>query len=168
MLIRDLLLPELDAEARTTRALLERVPEDRADYRPHPKSMLLGRLAGHVAELSWLGIQILTTDSFDPAAPGGNPRVPLSTASRAELLSAHDENVARLRAVLATATDEDLQKPWTFLIRGNAMGTGPRVSMLRSWVLNHVVHHRAQLGVYLRLNDVPVPGMYGPSADDKR
>jgi uncharacterized damage-inducible protein DinB len=159
------LLPEFDHEAANTRKVLERVPEDRPDFKPHPKSMTLARLAGHVAELPvWAG-RTLSSDSLDiqPGTPGQKPHV---MTSRKELLEFFDKNVSEARAAIAAASDEDFSKPWTLLAAGRKVFTLPKSAVLRSFVLSHSIHHRAQLGVYLRLNDVPVPSIYGPSADE--
>jgi uncharacterized damage-inducible protein DinB len=160
------LLPEFDHEMANTRKVLERVPENRGDFRPHPKSMALGRLAGHLAELPGFAASALTTESLDFAPVGGPPRTPYVMTSRKELLDRFDAGVAGARAALAAATDEELDRPWTLSVGGRKIFTLPRKAALRGFVLSHSIHHRAQLGVYLRMNDVPVPGLYGPSADE--
>ena len=164
MAIRDHILAEYDHEMATTRRTLERVPEDKSDWKPHEKSMSMGRLAGHLAELPALGLRSLQSDSFDVRAPG-RP-APFVMTSRAELLGLFDKNVAAARAAIAVASDEDLMKNWSLLADGKPMFSLPRVAVLRTFCISHTVHHRAQLGVYLRLNNVPVPHVYGPSADD--
>ena len=158
--------PELDQEMAGTRKTLERVPEDRLGWRPHAKSMTLGALASHLANLpSWIG-HTIRSDSLDLAPVGGEPlREPEKTSRRA-LLDHFDRQISEGRVLLAAASDESLLAPWTLLEGGKAYFTLPRVAVLRSFVMNHNVHHRAQLGVYLRLLDVPVPGLYGPSADE--
>jgi uncharacterized damage-inducible protein DinB len=159
------LLPEFDLESANTRKVLERVPEDRPDYKPHPKSMSLARLAGHLAELPvWAG-RALGSDTFD-VQPGTPAATPYLMTSRAEFLEHFDRNVAAARAAIEAATDEDLAGPWTLLAGGRKVFTLPKSAVLRSFVLSHSIHHRAQLGVYLRLNDVPVPSIYGPTADE--
>jgi len=164
--ITELLLPEFDTEIANTRKTLERVPEEKLDWKPHAKSGAMGWLAGHVANLpSWITIAV-RQDSLD-LEPGGVPPPRLSPPqSRQELLALFDRNVSEARAALAAATDDHLAKPWTLLKAGRTIFTMPRYSVLRISALNHLVHHRAQLGVYLRLNDVPVPALYGPSADE--
>jgi uncharacterized damage-inducible protein DinB len=157
------LLPEFDAEMTNTRKLLERVPDDRLDYQPHSKSMTLGRLATHVAELPAWTIFTLEQEVFD-LQPAFKPRI---AASRAELLRIFDTNVAEARARIVAASDEDWQKIWTFKFAGNTVMSSPRSGVMRSSIMNHLIHHRAQLGVFLRLNEVEFPGMYGPSADEK-
>jgi uncharacterized damage-inducible protein DinB len=154
---------DYDQEMKNTRKLLERVPLDAAhkDYRPHPKSAPLAGLATHIAELpSWLKLAlesevfVLPTDFKQTVA-----------ASTEELLATFDESVKVGRAWISKATDADMQKNWTFKFGDVISETAPRPHVVRSFI-NHLVHHRAQLGVYLRLNDIAVPGMYGPSADD--
>ena len=162
MLIRDALLPEFDHETANTRRLLERVPMEKADWKPHPKSAALGALATHVATIpSWI-VPTIQQDSIDLA----NAAPPPPAASREELLATFDRAVAEGRAVLADAGNEVFMEPWSLRSGEQVFFTMPKAAVLRSFVLNHSVHHRAQLGVYLRLNDVPLPGMYGPSADE--
>jgi uncharacterized damage-inducible protein DinB len=160
------LLPEFDHEMQNTRRVLERVPEGKADYRPHPRSMAMGRLAAHVAEIPrWAGVA-LTTESLDVSPPGEAPRTPSVMTSRQELLQGFDKTVAEARAAIAGASDAEFAKPWTLLAGGRTVLTMPKAAVLRSFVLSHLIHHRAQLGVYLRMNDVAVPSIYGPSADE--
>jgi uncharacterized damage-inducible protein DinB len=166
MPIRDALLGEFDHEMISTRATLERVPEGKGDWAPHPKSMKMARLAGHLAELSGWGAAIIGQDSLDFRPVGAPPMTPMVMTSRAQILEAFDKKVAEARKQLASASDETLMKNWTLLSGGQTIMTMPRVAFLRSFVMNHIVHHRAQLGVYLRMNDVPVPSVYGPSADE--
>ena len=160
------LLPEFDHEMANTRKTLERVPMDKSDWKPHAKSMAMGGLATHVGNIpTWVNYTI-DQDSLD-LAPGGEPLPQAEVAkSREELLAAFDENIGKARAAIAGASDAELFKPWTLLSNGNNILTMPKVAVLRSFVMNHLIHHRAQLGVYLRLNDVPVPSIYGPSADE--
>lgn len=160
------LLPEFDNEMANTRKTLERVPEGKSDWKPHEKSMAMGGLATHLSNIPTWAVFTIDQDSLD-LAPGGNPMPPVKLAeSQAELLSTFDENVAKARAAIAGASDEELFKPWSLLTNGNTILTMPKIAVLRSFVLNHLIHHRAQLGVYLRLNDIPVPSIYGPSADE--
>ena len=166
MAIRDGLLPEFDQEMANTRKSLERVPDDKLSWKPHPKSGAMGWLAGHVAQLpSWAGIAI-AQDSLDLEPGGKPPTPPLLPKSRQEILDMFDKHVAAGRAAIAGASDEHLMKPWTLLKNGQTIMTLPRIAVLRGFVMNHLIHHRAQLGVYLRLNDLPVPSIYGPSADE--
>jgi uncharacterized damage-inducible protein DinB len=161
------LLPEFDHEMANTRKAIERVPEDKYGWKPHEKSMSMGRLATHLAELPGLVPNVLQTESFDFAPPGAPPRQPKTAASRAELLEMFDKNVATARAAIAEAADSQLVVVWTLLIGGQTLFSLPRIAVLRGMVMNHVIHHRGQLAVYLRLNDVPVPALYGPSADEQ-
>ena len=157
------LLPEFDHEMANTRKTLERVPEDRFGWKPHEKSMTLGRLTSHIAELPRWGAVTFERDFLDLAHPEGHALV---ATSRAAALQAFDANVAAARAALAAAGDEYLLQPWTLRMGDKTIFTLPRIAVLRAMVMNHMIHHRAQLGVYLRLNDVPVPSIYGPSADE--
>lgn len=166
MSISQSLLPELEQEAATTRKLLERVPADKFGWKPHEKSMTMGRLATHVAEMvGWVSVT-LTTEKLDFAPVGGQPMVPFEPKSTADLLSFFDKNVVEAKAALAKATDAEMFQNWTLLSGGKVIFTMPRIACLRGMVMNHVIHHRGQLSVYLRLNGIPVPAMYGPSADE--
>jgi len=162
----EMLLPEFDNETANTRKTLERIPEDKLDWRPHEKSMTMIGLASHIANLvSWMVLTI-NEDSFDVAPPGEEPRKFPPANSRDEVLDIFDKNVAAARAAIGGASDEQLLRPWSLLSGGKTLFTLPRIAAVRSFVMNHGIHHRAQLGVYLRLNDVPVPSIYGPSADE--
>jgi len=163
MTISAMLLPEFDQEMKSTRKLLECVPEDKLSYKPHAKSMTLGRLASHVAELPHWVSETINRDMLE-VAPGQKPFL---ADTKAELLDAFDKNVSDARAAIAGASDEHLGKNWKFVYGGQTAFEMPRAMVLRSVVMNHLIHHRAQLGVFLRLNDVGIPGMYGPSFDDK-
>lgn len=167
MAITDSLLPEFDQEAANTRRALERVPDDKFDWKPHPKSWSMGALASHVANLSHWAVMTLQTDSLDLNPPGGGepPRLPVA-ASRQELLGMFDRNTAAAREAIAGASDARWMESWTLLNGGHALFSMPKVAVMRTFVMNHLVHHRGQLTVYLRLNDVPVPALYGPSADE--
>jgi uncharacterized damage-inducible protein DinB len=160
------LLPEFDQEMASTRKVLERVPDEKLDWQPHPKSHTIGWNANHLANLpDWL-VHTLTTPSLDIAPVGGQPYQLPKLANRAEILEMFDRNVAAGRAAIAAATDQDMKTMWTLERAGKPIFTMPRSAVVRSVVLNHMVHHRAILCVYLRLNDIPVPGMYGPSGDE--
>ena len=161
------LLPEFDHEMANTRKTLERVPEDKFGWKPHEKSMSMGRLATHVAELTGWVATTLETESLDFAPPGAPPYQPKIAASRPGLLAIFDKNAAAARAALAAAGDAQLMVTWTLLGGGKTIFSMPRVAVLRGMVMNHLIHHRGQLAVYLRLNDVPVPALYGPSADEQ-
>lgn len=167
MTISQSLLPEFDHELANTRKMLERVPEDRAEYRPHPKSMTLARLAGHLAEIPTWATATLTLDVFNMAPTDGSPRVTAYTMhDRASTLAYFDAERAKARAALVATTDAVMMQPWTLKDGDYVVLTMPRVGVLRSFVMNHNIHHRAQLGVYLRLNDIAIPSTYGPSADE--
>jgi uncharacterized damage-inducible protein DinB len=156
------LLPEFDVEMQNTRKILERVPNDKLDYQPHPKSMNMGRLATHVAELASWGATTLDTELLEMDS-SYKPRI---AKSNAELLEIFDKGVADARAKIAAAKDADWGKTWTFKWNGQTVMSMPKAAVMRSVVMNHLIHHRAQLGVFLRLNNVAIPGMYGPSADE--
>jgi uncharacterized damage-inducible protein DinB len=163
MAISDALLPEFDQEMAGVRKTLERVPADKFDWRPHEKSGSMMWLAGHIANLVGWTSMTLNTD----LAPGGEPMaIPPIPTSVDELLATFDAKAAEARAAIAGASDEALMQPWTLLHNGQTTMSMPKVAVLRSFVMNHVIHHRAQLGVYLRMNEVPVPSIYGPSADE--
>jgi len=166
MPLNQALLPEFDHEMENTRKTLERVPEDKFAWKPHEKSFSMVALATHLATLPSWGALTIQRDSIDVAPEGEPPPKSEPAKSVEDLLEKFDRNVASARAALAGATDEDLLKTWTLLKGGKTIFSLPRVAALRSFVMNHNVHHRAQLGVYLRLNDVPVPSIYGPSADE--
>ena len=168
MKLTELFLGELDREAPLTRRVLERVPEGRNDWKPHQKSMPLGRLAILVAGMpAWLAMMIDKTE-FDLNPPGGSSGTfKTSFSTNQELLKTMDDGVAAARSALQKTSDEHLMKPWRLLVAGKTVSEQPRHIMLRDSI-NHLAHHRGQLTVYLRLNDVPVPAIYGPSADDQR
>jgi uncharacterized damage-inducible protein DinB len=159
-------LVDLDREVENTRQILERVPEDKFDWKPHAKSFSLGALAAHVAMLPLFGAVVLERESLDFAAPGG-VQWPAAPKSQKELLQLFEASTAKFRAALAAADDASLHATWTLRMGEKVLFSLPRMDVLRSSVMNHSIHHRAQLGVYLRLNDVPLPGLYGPSADEQ-
>jgi uncharacterized damage-inducible protein DinB len=166
MTIAESMLPELDQEIATTRRLLERVPEDKADWKPHPKSMDLGYLALHIGTIpQWATatVGLSELDFSDPVSRETYTPAPFSTT--ADLLERFDKLAAEARATLASASDDDLSVPWTLRSGDEIYFTMPRIEALRTWVFNHMIHHRGQLSVYLRLLDVPLPSIYGPSAD---
>ena len=163
MPISDLLLLEFDAEAKTTRTMLERVPEDNKDFTPHPKSMPLNKLAPHVAELAGFGVTVLTTPELDFSK---STRQRVSFESASQLVRVFDEGAAQVRAALKNMPDEAWTQNWKLSFQGKPIFNGSRFLAYRQMFLNHLVHHRAQLGVYLRLNNKPLPATYGPSADD--
>jgi uncharacterized damage-inducible protein DinB len=163
MSVANALLPDFDQEMAATRRVLERVPESAFDWRPHPKSYCLGELATHLAQIPRWGTSILTRDSHDLASAG--PRAP-ALATAAAILERFDQHVKDVRVRLVEMADAELQAPWT-LRRGHAVVLSlPRIAAMRSFVLHHTIHHRGQLTVYLRQHDVPVPPLYGPTADE--
>ncbi len=163
MAIAEALLPEFDHEISTTRRVLDRVPDDKLAWRPHPKSMSLADLATHVSELLTWTEPTMTQPSIDVA--GFAP--PTAVASRAELLRRFDQHAAAARSALAGRTDAEFMAMWSLKQGGQEVFSMPKAAVIRSFVMNHLIHHRAQLAVYLRLLDVPVPSMYGPSADER-
>lgn len=162
MTISQALLPEFDEEMKNTRKLVECIPDSKLNYRPHPKSMTLAQLATHVVDIAGWANSALDLTVLDIPAD----YKPHIAESRAELLEIFDKNVSSSRTKIAAATDEDWAAVWTFKMAGQTILSMPRASVMRSLVMNHLIHHRAQLGVFLRLNDVAIPGMYGPSADE--
>ena len=166
MSIGQTLLPEFEQEMASTRRELERIPEDKFTWKPHEKSMSIGVLSGHIAEIpAWTGMMI-HKDSLDIAPVDGPAYTPPDHKTRASIVETFDKNVAEAKQALAGVTDETLGQQWSLLAGGHAIFTIPKSNCIRTWVLNHIIHHRAQLGVYLRLNDIAVPAIYGPSADE--
>jgi len=166
MSIADAVLMEWDQEMAATRAVLERVPDDKVAWQPHEKSMTLGRLASHVAELpGWAGLT-LATDEFDVNPPGAEQTTGANLGSRSEILGLFDESSAAGREAIAHAADAVFDDPWTLKSGGEAVFSAPKAGVLRRFVLNHMIHHRGQLTVFLRLCDVPVPQTMGPTADE--
>ena len=165
MAIKDALLPEYDHEMATTRRLLDRVPEAEFAWKPHEKSMSLGQLSGHLANIPTWCSAVLDAAEFDLATvPDQRSSQP---ASREALLQEFDTKVAAARASLVTRSEAEFLTPWTLRQGSHEIFTLPRISAIRSFVMNHSIHHRGQLSVYLRLKNVPVPSMYGPTADEQ-
>ena len=162
----DTILPEFDQEMASTRKVLERVPEDKLDWRAHPKSNTIGWNANHLAEVPGWVEGTLTELSWDMAPIGGERYQSPNLTTRQEILDLFDRNVAASRKALDAVKDEEMGKIWSLLEGGKPIITMPRAAVIRSFVLNHLIHHRAHLLVYLRLNDIAVPGMYGPSGDE--
>jgi uncharacterized damage-inducible protein DinB len=157
---------ELEREGAATRRTLERVPEGQNDWKPHPKSMALGYLAALVATMpSWI-ISMVKEDEFDLQSPGARKFKPIEWRRRTDLIAALDASLADASAALSGATDDHLFGPWKFVVGGHVVSENPRHVMIRESVFNHLAHHRGQLTVYLRLNEAPVPAIYGPSADE--
>lgn len=161
MAIADALVAEFDHEMNTTRKLLERLPEDKFDWKPHAKSFSLGALATHISNLPMWGSETLEKSEIDVADAPPGPALP-----KAEVLAAFDRHVAATRAALVAKTDPEFMAMWSLKRSGHTIFSMPKAVVWRSFVLNHLVHHRGQLSVYLRLLDVAVPSMYGPSADE--
>jgi uncharacterized damage-inducible protein DinB len=161
MTISEALLPEFDHEMANTRKILDRVPEDKLTWKPHEKSMTLGRLSSHVAEISQWVVATINEEKLE-LTPDMKP---FNASTKTELMEALDKNAAAARQAIAGATDEHLAKVWRLIYGGHEVFAMPRAAVLRSMVMSHMIHHRGQLSVYLRLLDVPIPGMYGPSAD---
>lgn len=165
MSIAETFLPEFDQEAATTRRVLERVPEEKFDWTPHPKSASMRWLANHVATIPMWAEMTMKTEKLDLDTPEGQKRPPLP-ATHSELMATFEKNIAAAREAIAAADDQKMAETWSLVAGGRAVLSMPRAAVLRSMVMNHGIHHRAQLCVYLRLNDVPVPSVYGPSADE--
>ena len=166
MTIGQSMLPEFDQEMQNTRKMLERCPDANWNWKPHEKSGTLGWLAGHVATMvSWIPVT-LKTEELDYAPVNGPSYQPPKIDNRKQLLAEFDKNVAESRAALASVSDAELMKNWKLLAGGQEIFTMPRAACVRGMVLNHHIHHRAQLTVYYRLLGIPVPGLYGPSADE--
>jgi uncharacterized damage-inducible protein DinB len=161
----DSLLTEFDREYHATREILCRVPDDKASFRPHPKSYAFGDLCLHVALLAGWMERVMSTTQFDLKPVEGEPIARPPFQSMADTLAVFDREWSRARAVLAGASEGEMLVMWSLKEAGRTLFTLPRAAVLRSWVFNHVVHHRGQLTVYLRLCDIPVPRVYGPTAD---
>ncbi len=166
MTIAQILLQDFDAEISNTRRTLERVPEHSPAWVPHERSMPVGKLAMHCAGLPLFGVYVIEDEGMD-LAQSKRPHVPLVFTTRDECLRLLDESAARCRTALASATDEHLAHPWRFSFGEHLISDAPRSLSFRTMCFNHLIHHTAQLGVYLRLNDIPVPALYGPSADEQ-
>ncbi len=164
MNLKDSLIAEFEREAQTTRKHLERLPDDKLDWRPHEKSFTAGGLAAHIVEsISWAdSICNLDELDIDPAT-----YKPYEATSVAELLKTFDDNVAKSKQVLAGVSEATLEQPWRFKMAGQLYFERPKADVFRDFILSHIIHHRGQFSVYLRLLNVPVPGSYGPSADEQ-
>jgi len=168
MTIGQSMLPEFDREMQNTRKTLERVPEDKWNWKPHDKSGTVGWLASHISTLPGWTAMTIRTEELDYAPVGGPAYQPPKIENRKELLAVFDKESAEARSALAAVSDQDMMKGWTLLAGGKTIFTMPRVACIRGFVMNHLIHHRAQLGVYFRLLGIPVPGLYGPSADEAK
>jgi uncharacterized damage-inducible protein DinB len=162
-MISQSLVPEFDQEMKSTRKVLERVQAEKFGWKPHDKSFAFGSLATHIANLVSWGTTIMGSDELDI----GGPFTPPQVESTQDILDIFDKNVADTRAALAKGSDEDFMKPWTLRKGDHKIFTLPKAVVVRTMVFNHIIHHRGQLSVYLRLNDIPVPSIYGPSADEQ-
>lgn len=168
MELKSVILEELDREAELTRRALERVPEGRNDWRPHPKSMPMGQLAHMVANIpSWISMIVKQNElDINPQNGGANGQ-PRNVQSTAELLKALDKGVSEARQAVSQVSDKDLQAPWKLLEGGKVAMQNPKYKFIME-NFGHLAHHRGQLTVYLRMNNAQVPAIYGPSADDHR
>lgn len=166
MSISQAILPEFDSEMATTRRLMERAPADKGAWKPHPKSYALGDLLTHLSNLPGWTVVTLQETELDVNPPDGPAWKSPPYESLAGCLAAFDANVAAARAAIEKATDEDYMVTWSLKNGGQTVLSMPRVVCVRAFVLNHLIHHRGQLSVYLRLNDVPLPQIYGPTADE--
>jgi uncharacterized damage-inducible protein DinB len=168
MTIGQSMLGEFDQEMQSTRKTLELVPDEKWNWKPHDKSGTVGWLAGHIATLpGWITMTI-NTEQLDYAPVNGPSYQPPKTENRKEVLAVFDKEAAEARAALAAVSDQEMLKGWKLLAGGQEIFTMPRVACIRGMVMNHLIHHRAQLGVYFRLLDIAVPGLYGPSADENQ
>ena len=167
MTIAKSILPEFDIEMAGTRKTLERIPDDKLDWKAHDKSNTIGWVASHLAEIPGWVEGTLTQDSWDINPVDGEPYKTPELGSRQEILELFDANVAAARKRISQTPDDEFAKPWSLLSEGEALITMPKLGVIRTWVLNHTIHHRAHLCVYLRLNDIPVPALYGPLGDEQ-
>ncbi len=167
MPIADGLVAEFDHETKVTRTLLARVPDDRASWKPHGKSMSLGELAVHLANIPSYGLPVATRPELDFQAAAGSGLSQGKWSSSAEALALFDRNVEATRRAISGVSDEQLRQPWTLRSGTHVVFTLPRMAAWRTFVMSHQIHHRGQLSVYLRLNDIAVPPIYGPSADEQ-
>ena len=167
MPIADALVAEFDHETKVTRNLLARVPDDNATWKPHGKSMSMGELAVHLANIPSYGLPVATRPELDFQSSADSGLSRARWASRAEALDLFDKNVEATRRAMSTVTDEQLRQPWTLRAGSHVVFTLPRMAAWRTFVMSHQIHHRGQLSVYLRLNDIAVPAIYGPSADEQ-
>ncbi len=161
----DTILPEFDQEMASTRKVLESIPDDKFDWKAHPKSNTIGWNANHVADIpNWL-VMVLSSQSLDIAPVNGPPYSSPKLTHTKDILEVFDRNVAAAREAIKSATDKSIGETWTLEAGGTPIFSLPRGAVIRNMVLNHIMHHRAHICVYLRLNDLPVPGLYGPSGD---
>lgn len=167
MSIAESILPEFEQEMAGTRKALQRIPDDKLDWKAHPKSNTIGWVSAHLAEIPGWVEGTLTQNSWDINPVGGEPYKSPTATSRQQVLDLFDKNVAAARKAIASTADDAFMQPWSLLSGGNPIITMPRLAVIRTFVVNHAIHHRAHLCVYLRLNDIPVPALYGPSGDEQ-
>jgi len=167
MPIADALVAELEHEAKLTRSLLARVPDDKAAWKPHGRSMGMGELAIHLANIESYGVPVATRPELNFQSSEETGVTHARWTSRDEALALFDRNVAAAKRAIGTVTDEQLREPWTLRAGDHVVFTLPRIAAWRTFVMSHQIHHRGQLSVYLRLNDIAVPPIYGPSADER-
>ncbi len=168
MTIGQSMLPEFDQEMQNTRKVLERLPDDKWSWKPHEKSGTVGWYAGHIATLPGWTTMTINTEQLDYAPVGGPAYQPPKIENREQALANFDKEVGEARAALASVSDAEMMKGWTLLAGGQTIFTMPRIACVRGFVMNHLIHHRAQLTVYYRMLDIPVPGLYGPSGDENQ
>lgn len=167
MTIGQSMLPEFDQEMQSTRKVLERVPDDKWDWKPHEKSGTVGWYAWHISNLPGWTTMTIKVNELDVAPKNGAGPAQPKPENRQQALAQFDKDVAEGRAALSTVSDADMMANWSLLMGGQTLFTMPRVAVLRGMVMNHLIHHRGQLTVYFRMLDIPVPGLYGPSGDEK-
>lgn len=165
MSMSDRMVPAFDQIIEGTRRHLAAIPDDRLEWRPHEKSFTIGELGTHLANLPMWTMATLGQDAFDVAPPGEEPPRQPPLGSTDQIVAALEENATAARDAIASASDEDMMKDWTLLSGGESLFTLPKIAVLRSFIMDHMIHHRGQLTVYLRLLDVPVPQTFGPTAD---
>jgi uncharacterized damage-inducible protein DinB len=166
MSLSQMLIPEIEHEAKKTRAYFERLPDDKLDWTPHPKSMPLGKLATHIVEMYGWGTGTMLYPEYNMNPPDGPAYQPPGPMKREALLEMFDTSVKDFVAAVAAASDESWGETWSLKSGEHVLFAMPRAAVIRDMILNHIVHHRAQLGVYYRLNDIAVPQTYGPTADE--
>ena len=167
MSIAQSILPEFEHEMAGTRKTLERIPDDKLQWRAHPKSNTIGWVGSHLAEIPGWVAPTLNQDSWDINPVGGEPYRTPNLTSRQAMLDMFDKGVAEARRAIDATPDDEFMQPWSLLAAGETLMTMPRIGVIRSFILNHTIHHRAFLCSYLRLNDIPVPALYGPSGDEE-
>ncbi|WP_339727334.1 DinB family protein [uncultured Gimesia sp.] len=168
MTIAESIIPEFEIEMAGTRKVLERIPDDKLNWKAHPKSNTIGWVGAHLAEIPGWVEGTLTQDVWDINPVGGEPYQTPQLNTKQEIVDLFDKHVAAAKQILQQTPDEEFGKSWSLLSAGNPIITMPKLGVIRTWVLNHTIHHRAHLCVYLRLNDIPVPGLYGPSGDEQQ